>query len=76
MTVAEIATVLKLSQQTVRNWLTDGLLPVVRVGRRVLIKRSNFDAMIEAGYSGPPKQPKTAPSPNIWDGEIPPPQLP
>ena len=62
MTVAEIAKVLKLNQQTVRNWIIAGSLPVVRVGRRVLIRRSDFDAMIEAGYTGPAKQPKPPPA--------------
>ena len=68
MTVAEIATVLKLNQQTVRNWITDGLLPVVRVGRRALIKRSDFDAMIEAGYTGRRKRALLA---SMWSSSPP-----
>ena len=40
LTVAEVAEMLKLNQQTVRNWLDAGKLPYVRVGRRVRIKRS------------------------------------
>jgi excisionase family DNA binding protein len=54
MTVAEIAEILKLNQQTVRNWIDRGELPAVHVGRRVRIKRSDFDRLLEAGYTGAP----------------------
>ena len=43
MTVAEVASVLKLNQQTVRNWIEAGTLPALRVGRRVRIRRQDFD---------------------------------
>jgi len=39
LTVAEVAAVLKLNQQTVRNWIDQGSLPALRVGRRVRIRR-------------------------------------
>ena len=78
MTVAEVAEILKLNQQTVRNWIDAGKLPAGRVGpRRVRIKRSDFDRLVEQGYSG--GYPTTAGSPpveGIWGGEIPPPELP
>jgi excisionase family DNA binding protein len=51
MTVAEVATILKLNQQTVRNWIDGGKLPAIHVGRRVRIKRSDFERLIEQGYS-------------------------
>jgi excisionase family DNA binding protein len=50
LTVAEVAELLKLNQQTVRNWIDQGSLPSVRVGRRVRIKRSDFDRIVEEGY--------------------------
>jgi excisionase family DNA binding protein len=50
LTVAEVAELLKLNQQTVRNWIDQGSLPAVRVGRRVRIKRSDFDRIVEEGY--------------------------
>ncbi len=72
LTVAEVAEMLKLNQQTVRNWIDQGSLPALRVGRRVRIKRSDFDRILEQGYSGRP----TAPSPpagpsaeDFWGGE-------
>ncbi len=52
LTVAEVAETLKLNQQTVRNWIDQGSLPAVRVGRRVRIKRSDFERIIEQSYSG------------------------
>jgi excisionase family DNA binding protein len=52
MTVAEVAEVLKLNQQTVRNWIDQGSLPALRVGRRVRIKRSDFERVLQQSYSG------------------------
>ena len=70
LTVAEVAEILKLNQQTVRNWIDAGTLPAVRIGRRVRIKRSDFDGVVEAGYGGP----RPASSTGIWEGEVPPPE--
>ena len=52
LTVAEVAEILKLNQQTVRNWIDQGSLPALRVGRRVRIKRSDFERVLAQGYSG------------------------
>jgi excisionase family DNA binding protein len=52
LTVAEVAATLKLNQQTVRNWIDQGSLPAFRVGRRVRIKRSDFERILEESYSG------------------------
>jgi excisionase family DNA binding protein len=49
LTVADIARVLKLNQQTVRNWIDQGHLRAVRVGRRVRLRRSALDAFVAAG---------------------------
>lgn len=38
---------LKLNQQTVRNWIDQGRLPALRVGRRVRIRRSDLDRVLE-----------------------------
>ena len=51
LTVAEVAETLKLNQQTVRNWIDQGTLPALRVGRRVRIKRSDFQRILEESYS-------------------------
>ncbi len=52
LTVAEVAELLKLNQQTVRNWIDQGSLPALRVGRRVRIRRSDFDRLLEEGSTG------------------------
>lgn len=51
LTVAEVAELLRLNQQTVRNWIDQGSLPALRVGRRVRIKRSDLDRVLSEGYS-------------------------
>lgn len=52
LTVAEVAEVLKLNQQTVRNWIDQGSLPALRVGRRVRIRRSDFERLLADGSDG------------------------
>jgi excisionase family DNA binding protein len=73
MTVAEIAAILKLNQQTVRNWIDSGKLPALHIGRRVRIRRADFDALVEGSTMGGDPQPTP---PSIWDGQIPLPQVP
>jgi excisionase family DNA binding protein len=51
LTVAEVAGILKLNQQTVRNWIDQGSLPALRVGRRVRIKRSDFERVLAESYT-------------------------
>jgi excisionase family DNA binding protein len=77
LTVAAVAEILKLNPQTVRNWIDQGSLPAIHVGRRVRIRRSDFDQLIADGYTrvrtaGEPPEP----APSIWEGHVPPPALP
>lgn len=54
-TVNEVAKLLKLNPQTVRNWIDRGDLPAVRVGaRRVRIRASELDRFIEQGRTAQP----------------------
>ncbi|MGH2873876.1 MAG: helix-turn-helix domain-containing protein [Solirubrobacteraceae bacterium] len=71
LTVAEVAETLKLNQQTVRNWIDQGSLPALRVGRRVRIKRSDFERILEQGYNpGTQMPPAEGPSADdFWGGE-------
>jgi excisionase family DNA binding protein len=71
MTVAQIAEVLKLNQQTIRNWIDQGTLPAIRIGRRVRIKRSDFQALVDGSTSTPAPDAYTAE--RFWDGEPHPP---
>ena len=52
LTVFEIADLLKVKQQTVRNWIDAGSLPAVRIGsRRVRVRGSDLDRFIAAGMA-------------------------
>jgi excisionase family DNA binding protein len=54
MTVKEVAELLKLNQQTIRNMIDRGELGNVRVGpRRIRIRQSQLDAFLAAGESRP-----------------------
>ena len=72
LTVAEVAETLKLNQQTVRNWIDQGSLPALRVGRRVRIKRSDFERILEESYSGTNRHGSSDGGPSaddFWGGE-------
>jgi excisionase family DNA binding protein len=72
LTVAEVAELLRLNQQTVRNWIDQGSLPALRVGRRVRIKRSDLDRLLTEGYNagGEANGIATGPSAeDFWGGE-------
>jgi excisionase family DNA binding protein len=71
LTVAEVAEVLKLNQQTVRNWIDQGSLPALRVGRRVRIKRSDFERILAESYSGgtAAASPAGPSAEDFWGGE-------
>lgn len=71
LTVAEVAELLKLNQQTVRNWIDQGSLPALKVGRRVRIRRSDLERVLEDGAIGSGKAASGA-GPNaadFWGGE-------
>jgi excisionase family DNA binding protein len=72
LTVAEVAELLKLNQQTVRNWIDQGSLPALRVGRRVRIRRSDLERLLEDGYTGASRgatQSDTPSAEDFWGGE-------
>jgi excisionase family DNA binding protein len=71
LTVADVAEMLKLNQQTVRNWIDQGSLPALRVGRRVRIKQSDLERVLEEGYrAGAPAatQPPAPSAEDFWGG--------
>jgi excisionase family DNA binding protein len=72
LTVAEVAEKLQLNQQTVRNWIDQGSLPALRIGRRVRIKRSDFERILEESYNGGNRAPASRPgqsADDFWGGE-------
>ena len=70
LTVAEVAGILKLNQQTVRNWIDQGTLPALHVGRRVRVRRSDFEALLERGRTVRPKEPRLSPAQAFWECEL------
>jgi len=55
LTVAEIADELRVNPATVRLWISKGTLQAKRAGRRkLLIRRSDLDRMLELTRSEPP----------------------
>lgn len=70
LTVADIARILRLNQQTVRNWIDQGTLPALHVGRRVRVRREDFDALVERGRTAPGAAHGPSPAQAFWDGEL------
>ena len=64
-TVAELAERLRLNQQTLRNWIDQGSLPAVRIGRRVRVLNSDFERLIAGGTRTTRPPPEAA---AFWDG--------
>ncbi len=65
LTVADIAGILKLNQQTVRNWIDRHELPAVRIGaRRVRVRRVDLDGFLAAGATLP-DEPRLEPEPDV-----------
>ncbi len=71
LTVAEVAAMLKLNQQTVRNWIDQGTLSALRIGRRVRIRRADLDRLLSQDYRAANPAPTTVhlSAEDFWGGE-------
>jgi excisionase family DNA binding protein len=67
LTVAEVAALLKINEQTVRNWIDRGELAAVRAGRRVRIRRTALNEVLTAVST--PKPPAAEPAPEGPSGD-------
>jgi excisionase family DNA binding protein len=65
LTVAQVAEALKLNQQTIRNWIDQGSLRALRIGRRVRIRRTEFERLVSSGLTQKP----TYTGDQFWGGE-------
>jgi hypothetical protein len=64
------------AQAVLKNWIDQGSLPALRVGRRVRIRREDFQVLIDHGYTGDKRQEPAFDAQAFWDGEeIPLPEL-
>jgi len=69
LTVADIAGLLKLNSQTIRNWIDAGKLPAVRIGRRVRVLRRRRADRVRAHHLPPGTSPQSSPgqAPAFWE---------
>ena len=51
LTVAEVATKLRVSKMTVYRLVWDGQLPAVKIGRSVRIWRTSLEKLVRAGVA-------------------------
>lgn len=56
LSVRELAAVLGIADQTVRNWVSQGRLPKTKVGRRTLFDPRRIEALIEE-WTTPVREP-------------------
>jgi excisionase family DNA binding protein len=47
LTVPQVADEFQVTAQTIRNWIDQGVLPAVRVGRAFRIRRADVDALLD-----------------------------
>jgi excisionase family DNA binding protein len=53
--VETVAARLGVSSWTVRSWLRQGRIPSFKIGRRVLVKVTDVEALLEASYRKAPR---------------------
>jgi len=47
LTVPQVAEEFQVTAQTIRNWIDQGVLPAVRVGRAFRVRREDVDELLE-----------------------------
>ncbi len=47
LTVPQVAEEFQVTAQTIRNWIDQGVLPAIRVGRAFRIARDDVDALLD-----------------------------
>jgi excisionase family DNA binding protein len=52
LTVPQVAEEFQVTAQTIRNWIEQGVLPAVRVGRAFRIARSDVDSLLDRAKAG------------------------
>lgn len=56
LSISEAAEMTRLTESTIRAWLNQKRIPCVKLGRRVLLRRADLMALIEAGFVPAGKQ--------------------
>lgn len=68
LTVNEVAAILNLHHQTVRNWIDAGRLLAVRIGRRVRVIRRDLDELIESNQTFSGGESADSAATDFWGG--------
>lgn len=55
MSVKEVSDLLQVGETTIRNWIHDGALPAVDIGREWRIAPEDLEAFLETRKPHPPK---------------------
>lgn len=55
LTIKDICAELRLSHETVRQWIISGQLPHVKAGRQYRVRRSDLKRMLAGGGRSPPE---------------------
>lgn len=67
LTVAQVADALQVTAQTIRNWIAQGVLPALRVGRAYRIRREDVDELLDRAHA---ESDSLAASRDPWDPEL------
>ena len=54
LTVREVAERLRVTRQAIYNWITEGRLKAIKVGKSVRVSRSSIEAFIQPVKPGDP----------------------
>lgn len=53
---AELLVTLNISMRTAQRWRADGIMPYIRVGRKIYYKRGDVNKLINSNYLKNPKK--------------------
>lgn len=50
-TISEVADIFKVTTRTIHNWIAEGRLPIIKIGKTVRISDEAIKALIDAGQT-------------------------
>lgn len=48
-TIPEVADIFKVTTRTIHNWIAEGRLPIIKIGKTVRISDEDIKALIDTG---------------------------
>src|SRR5580658_8495690 len=67
LTVEQVAAELRLTSQTIRNWIKAGTLPAVRIGHVYRLKREHVDGLLDRANAD---SESSATQRDVWSGSV------